>query len=206
MAKYRVTAKRRPSGMPAVGTLRVARGGWTRAVHAAGNGQGPVVQPLVNHLRGRRVAVAAGQISELAHADLLVVHARGGITAGHGGVELIRCGGAGGDEKVAGPGAGGTGMQGGGGDRDVAETTDHPVGPGRGGGPGRPAEQHESSQEPTDWMRAGPGADRAEGWAHRVIPVWPSEYRPGCGHTHRPCGWDPTGISARSCPVKVDMA
>jgi len=27
---------------------------------------------------------------------------------------------------------------------------------------------------------------------HRIFPVCPREYRPGCGHTVRPCGWWPT--------------
>ena len=40
----------------------------------------------------------------------------------------------------------------------------------------------------------------------RVIPVCPSEYRPGCGQTHRPWGPSPTGIVARRRPVCVSMA
>src|SRR6266404_2501976 len=39
-----------------------------------------------------------------------------------------------------------------------------------------------------------------------MLSVWPSEYRPGCGQTHRPWGPDPTGMRARSCPVLVEMA
>ena len=34
----------------------------------------------------------------------------------------------------------------------------------------------------------------------RRMPVCPSECRPGCGHTHRPCGPLPTGIRASSWP------
>ena len=44
------------------------------------------------------------------------------------------------------------------------------------------------------------------GQAHRVIPVWPREQRPGWGHTHSPCGCSPTGIVASRRPVTVDIA
>jgi hypothetical protein len=36
--------------------------------------------------------------------------------------------------------------------------------------------------------------------------VWPVEYRPGCGHTHRPCGDTPTGIVAITLPFRVEIA
>src|SRR5438093_1196793 len=38
------------------------------------------------------------------------------------------------------------------------------------------------------------------------MPVWPSEYRPGCGQTHRPCGPLPTGIRASRRPSFVLIA
>ena len=38
----------------------------------------------------------------------------------------------------------------------------------------------------------------------RVIPVCPSEYRPGWGHTVSPCGLSPTGILASSLPSSVE--
>jgi len=41
---------------------------------------------------------------------------------------------------------------------------------------------------------------------HRRMPVWPSEYRPGCGHTQSPCGPFPTGMRAIKLPVVVSMA
>lgn len=37
----------------------------------------------------------------------------------------------------------------------------------------------------------------------RMFPVWPNEYRPGCGHTVRPCGSRPTGMRCSSFPVWV---
>lgn len=40
---------------------------------------------------------------------------------------------------------------------------------------------------------------------YRMIPVCPNEYRPGCGHTVRPCGSMPTLI-LRTLPVVVSMA
>ncbi len=37
---------------------------------------------------------------------------------------------------------------------------------------------------------------------HRSLVVWPSEYRPGCGHTQSPCGLSATGIrEATGCSV-----
>jgi hypothetical protein len=36
-----------------------------------------------------------------------------------------------------------------------------------------------------------------------MFPVCPSEYRPGCGHTARPCGLPPTWMRATSLPVKL---
>ena len=44
-----------------------------------------------------------------------------------------------------------------------------------------------------------PGAGR-----QRVTPVWPREYRPGCGQTHSPCGPSPTGMRASSWPSAVE--
>src|SRR5713101_1206047 len=38
-----------------------------------------------------------------------------------------------------------------------------------------------------------------------MLPVWPREYRPGCGHTARPCGSLPTGILV-TVPVLVSIA
>lgn len=38
---------------------------------------------------------------------------------------------------------------------------------------------------------------------YRMLPVWPSEYRPGCGHTHRPCGSRPTRMRCVSSPSEV---
>ncbi len=40
---------------------------------------------------------------------------------------------------------------------------------------------------------------------YRMIPVCPNEYRPGCGHTVRPCGSMPTLI-LRTLPVLVSIA
>jgi len=37
----------------------------------------------------------------------------------------------------------------------------------------------------------------------RRMPVWPIEYRPGCGHTAIPCGPAPTRILCSSLPVRV---
>ena len=42
--------------------------------------------------------------------------------------------------------------------------------------------------------------------AQRMMPVWPREWRPGWGQTHRPWGPEPTGIVARRWPVRVSMA
>ena len=42
--------------------------------------------------------------------------------------------------------------------------------------------------------------------AQRRIPVCPSEYRPGCGQTQRPCGPASTRIRARSRPLRVSIA
>src|ERR1700674_388649 len=36
-----------------------------------------------------------------------------------------------------------------------------------------------------------------------MLPVCPKEYRPGCGHTERPCGSRPTGIRCVSFSVEV---
>src|SRR5438105_3023913 len=36
----------------------------------------------------------------------------------------------------------------------------------------------------------------------RMLPVWPCEYRPGCGHTVSPCGSMPTGMRV-TFPVVV---
>ena len=38
---------------------------------------------------------------------------------------------------------------------------------------------------------------------HRRMPVWPIEYRPGCGQTAMPCGPLPTRILCSSRPVRV---
>src|SRR4051812_30092661 len=38
------------------------------------------------------------------------------------------------------------------------------------------------------------------------MPVWPSENRPGCGHTHRPWAPAPTLTRASSFPVVVSRA
>ena len=40
-------------------------------------------------------------------------------------------------------------------------------------------------------------------YRHRMLPVCPREYRPGCGQTSRPCGLPPTWIRAMSLPVRV---
>jgi len=68
----------------------------------------------------------------------------------------------------------------------------------------------------TAWPRQRPArAHRLEGTdatpsvrprAQRKMPVWPSEYRPGCGKTHSPCGPAPTGIRAIRRPSAVEMA
>lgn len=51
---------------------------------------------------------------------------------------------------------------------------------------------------------ARPGGERVlPAVTQRLLPVCPSENRPGCGNTHSPCGWLPTGISARITPVAV---
>jgi hypothetical protein len=48
---------------------------------------------------------------------------------------------------------------------------------------------------------------RAKGLTdQRKLPVWPREYRPGCGKTHSPWGPAPTGIFAIRRPLAVDMA
>src|SRR2546422_5759773 len=39
--------------------------------------------------------------------------------------------------------------------------------------------------------------------AHRMFPVCPSEYLPGCGQTHRPCGSWPTFMRCVIRPVSV---
>ncbi len=43
--------------------------------------------------------------------------------------------------------------------------------------------------------RPGPG--------HRKTPVWPSEYRPGWGYTHSPCGPAPTRMVRTTLPFRV---
>src|SRR5947208_16572497 len=40
----------------------------------------------------------------------------------------------------------------------------------------------------------------------RMLPVCPSECRPGCGQTESPCGLEPTGIRASSRPLRVSSA
>ena len=52
---------------------------------------------------------------------------------------------------------------------------------------------------------APPGSRRGTPDGQRVLPVWPRENRPGCGHTHRPCGRNPTGIFLSSFPVAVSI-
>ncbi len=42
--------------------------------------------------------------------------------------------------------------------------------------------------------------------AQRKLPLCPSEYRPGCGKTARPCGPLPTLIRATTCPSRVSNA
>src|SRR3954447_17521259 len=40
----------------------------------------------------------------------------------------------------------------------------------------------------------------------RMLPVWPREYAPGCGHTVSPCGSRPTAMVASTAPLVVSMA
>lgn len=62
-----------------------------------------------------------------------------------------------------------------------------------------PAEQAAGALEPLrGWAPAVTG--------QRMIPVWPSENRPGWGQTQSPWGPRPTGIRARSLPVRVLIA
>jgi hypothetical protein len=61
----------------------------------------------------------------------------------------------------------------------------------------------EAATAPVDGAR-DPTAGSCPG--QRKTPVWPREYRPGCGNTHSPCGPLPTRILARSRPVTVEIA
>ena len=54
--------------------------------------------------------------------------------------------------------------------------------------------------------RSRPSPSLQGGAGQRKLPVCPSEYRPGCGNTHTPCGPAPTGTLASSRPSRVDIA
>ena len=68
----------------------------------------------------------------------------------------------------------------------------------------RDDEHDRDRPQPLDVRAERPG--RCLGDGYRRIPVCPSEYRPGWGHTQSPCGPAPTGILARRRPVVVSIA
>ena len=68
--------------------------------------------------------------------------------------------------------------------------------------PAGPARTRTRRNPTRDTGSARPGRHDRSGY--RVIPVWPSEYRPGCGQTHRPWGPLPTPLLRIRCPSAVE--